>query len=542
MSSTNISNEYEPLEIIGKGSFGTVRKVRQKSDGQILVRKEIEYTSMNVHERNQLISELRILRELNHPNIVKYYRHDHIIDHKTIHIYMEYCDGGDLAQIITNFKKNKEKVPEEFIWQVLVQTLLALYRCHYGVEASKVNLFAGNDDREPTIDSETVIIHRDIKPDNIFLLNSGKSIKLGDFGLAKMLTSNNDFAKTYVGTPYYMSPEVLMDNPYSPVCDIWSLGCVLFELCTLQPPFHAKTHLQLQSKIKKGIVPELPSHYSSQIRSIIKDCITVNPDTRPSCHDLLGTLSIKFLRKEMELIEFNSNLKEFQNQLAKKNEELKNKELYLNNIERKLLLSREEQHQEYSNMEKKFILQKKQFEQEMIEDFEMKKRAMDLEAKEVRLGYQREFKMVVESEVQQRLKELISKQSDVYRIKSDPSISGPQSPSLSAQRLNYEQQRLRGPRDLLEEQQQLQQQQQSQQQQQHQQQQMKRIPLRSRSNEDYDINHNTGQFNKAAPQHTSRFPASSPKKRITDELERLSLEKRNTPEFEEVYLRKNGRH
>lgn len=71
-------------------------------------------------------------------------------------------------------------VPEEFIWQVLVQTLLALHRCHYGIDAKKVNLFSNPvDDKEPTIDSETVVIHRDIKPDNIFMLNSGKSIKLG---------------------------------------------------------------------------------------------------------------------------------------------------------------------------------------------------------------------------------------------------------------------------------------------------------------------------------------------------------------------------
>ena len=196
---------------------------------------------------------------------------------------MEYCDGCDLGHIISNFKKNKESVPEEFIWQVLIQTLLALHKCHYGIEAKNVNLFSNTaPDVEPSINSETVIIHRDIKPDNIFMLNSGKTIKVGDFGLAKMLTSQNDFAKTYVGTPYYMSPEVLMDNPYSPVCDIWSLGCVLFELCTLQPPFQAKTHLQLQTKIKKGIIPNLPDIYSSQLISIIRECITVDPNSRPT--------------------------------------------------------------------------------------------------------------------------------------------------------------------------------------------------------------------------------------------------------------------
>ena len=80
----SIIDEYESLEVIGKGSFGTVRRVRHK-DGQILVRKEIEYTSMTSQERNHIISELRILRELDHPHIVKYYRHDHIPEKKMIH-------------------------------------------------------------------------------------------------------------------------------------------------------------------------------------------------------------------------------------------------------------------------------------------------------------------------------------------------------------------------------------------------------------------------------------------------------------------------
>ncbi|ODV79733.1 kinase-like protein [Suhomyces tanzawaensis NRRL Y-17324] len=517
MASSNISDEYDALEVIGKGSFGTVRKVRQRSDGQLLVRKEIEYTSMNVHERNQLILELRILRELNHPNIVKYYRHDHIVESKCIHIYMEFCDGGDLAQVITNFRKNKEQVPEEFIWQVLVQTLLALHRCHYGIDAKKVNLFSSTSKDEPPIDSETVVIHRDIKPDNIFMLNDGKSIKLGDFGLAKMLTSQNDFAKTYVGTPYYMSPEVLVDNPYSPVCDIWSLGCVLYELCTLQPPFQAKTHLQLQAKIKRGVIPELPDTYSNQLCNIIRECITVDVNLRPSCYELLETLSIRFLRKEMELKEISANLNEFQKQLLTKNDELKKKENYLNTLDRKVLRQREELQEEYNNIQKKCNAQKKQLEDELVEEFELRKRAMDLEAKEVRLGYQREFKMVVEQEVQQRLKEYLNKQlMDIHRKKSDPTppkaASTPPPPmgvaTPQARTFLHEAPKPRGPRELVEEP-------------------LRRSPLKTR-NDDFE-------YFKASPTRG----VNNYKKRVTDELERLSLEKRHIPEYEEVYMRKH---
>lgn len=535
---TNIADEYESLDVIGKGSYGTVRRVRQKSDGRVLVRKEIEYTSLNTHERNQIISELRILRELNHDHIVKYYRHDHVIESKCIHIYMEYCDGGDLARVITNFKKNRERVPEEFIWLVLVQTLLALYRCHYGIEAPKVNLFTTETPEEPRIDFETVIIHRDIKPDNIFLLNNGKTVKVGDFGLAKMLTSTSDFAKTYVGTPYYMSPEVLMDNPYSPVCDIWSLGCVLYELCALQPPFQAKTHLQLQSKIKKGEISDLPDIYSDQLKDLIQECITVDPEVRPTAYELLNSLPIRFLRKELELREANKTLQEFQKELLTKNEELKKKENSLTSKEKQMRIEIDDEYSrrmnnhinkkeetfrlelgkkqayiarlesrideledEFANTQKKYINQHKKLEEEFKEEFDMRKHQMDLENKEVRLGYQREFKFVVEQEVERRVKEYLS--GGLSRNNSDPT-SRPYSNNL-----NYtESSKPRGPRDYEN---------------------SARSPLKTRNEE---VNH---QYKMPIP---SRNVVT--KKRITDELQKMTLESyRVTPEYEDVYLRKH---
>lgn len=518
---SSISDEYEPLEVIGKGSFGIVRKVKQKSDGHMFVRKEIDYTSMNSQERNQLISELRILRELDHPNIVKYCRHDHIMSKKSIHIYMEYCDGGDLGQVIANFKKNKELVPEEFVWQVFVQTLLALHKCHYGIEAKPVNLF-DNNEVEPPIDSETVVIHRDIKPENIFLLN-GQTIKVGDFGLAKMLTSQNDFAKTYVGTPYYMSPEVLMDNPYSPVCDIWSLGCVLFELCTLQPPFQAKTHLQLQSKIKKGIISEIGGGYSAQLTSMIRECITVDPEMRPSCFDLLQALPIRFLRKEMELKQITTELNDYQKLILNKTEELKKKETYLNTLELKIISHKNELQDEYANIQKKCALQKKQLEEELIEEFETRKKLMDQEAKEVRLMYQREFKLVVEQEVQQRLKDILNKPTELIRKKSDPSrqdVSTLQAKNFLYQNTHhYLNDKLtnlptkpKGPKELDES--------------------PRRTPLKIRN--DYDDYENYS--NHKLPQYSpTRGLGNNYRKRITDELERLTIDKRNIPEFEEQY-------
>uniref|UniRef100_A0A0L0NVU6 non-specific serine/threonine protein kinase n=1 Tax=Candidozyma auris TaxID=498019 RepID=A0A0L0NVU6_CANAR len=547
------ADKYIALEVIGKGSFGTVRKVRLKETDEILVRKEIEYTSMSIQERNHIISELRILRELNHPNVVKYYHHDHLPEEKVIHIYQEYCDGGDLAKVISTFKRNGENVPEGFIWEVMILTLLALHRCHYGIDAKKVDLFRGSDNSpEPQVDSETVIIHRDIKPDNIFMLDSGKTIKLGDFGLAKMLTSQNDFAKTYVGTPYYMSPEVLMDNPYSPVCDIWSLGCVLYELCNLHPPFRASTHLQLQAKIKKGVIPELSSIYSQQLRKIIKDCITVDPDMRPTCHDMLEILAVKMFRKEMDLKVANATLNELQKQLLIKHEELKKKESSLKTLETKIASEKEdleakfrsferlaqsrknELQEDYAKLQKKCDLQKRQFEEELMMEFESRKKAMDMEAKEMRLNYQREFKHVVEHEVQQRVSEIILRRKT---LEPEYQLQRRQSGSSASSFERQQKAKPRGPRELQEEC--------------PQQNQYytllqnpsnvpstspKRSPLKTRN-----IEWEADMHSKLSPVRTQHTPQNY-KKRITDEFEQLTLQKRHVPEFEEQYLRQNFRH
>lgn len=517
----SIADEYEPLEVIGKGSFGTVRKVRQKDNGSVLVRKEIEYTQMNLQEKNHIISELRILRELTHPHIVKYLRHDHVPERKAIHIYQEYCDGGDLAKVIATFKRNKEAVPEEFVWEVLVQTLLALYRCHYGVNAPRTNLFTGSGaSGEPAVDLETVIIHRDIKPDNIFL--HGKTIKLGDFGLAKMLTLQNDFAKTYVGTPYYMSPEVLMDNPYLPVCDIWSLGCVLFELCNLQPPFQAKTHLQLQTRIKQGVIPAVLAGYSQQLRNIISDSITVDPAARPTCYDLLETLLVKMFRKEMELKQVGNTLADFQKQLVIKNDELKKRETALKLLERAVHAQKAELSQQaaaqrqrleddYVALQKKCVLHKQQLEAELMEDFELRKRAMDQEAKEMRLNYQREFKHVVEQEVQLRVSDYLKRGYDDHEL----SRKGLDLSLLLGK--GRTQHKPRGPKEFVEDQDvQLQLQHTAAAGQQ------RRAPLKTR---------NEWEAADKAPTRPHY------RKRITDEFERLNLQRRNIPEFEEQFLR-----
>ncbi|KAJ3214049.1 hypothetical protein HDU81_001795, partial [Chytriomyces hyalinus] len=159
---------YEALDVIGSGSFGVIRKVRRKADGrvscihfhlvlsfltsnqllfpslalsallislaytQLLVRKEIDYGKMTEKEKKQLVAEVNILRELRHPNIVRYY--ERFVDRpgSRIYIIMEWCEGGDLAGIIKQCKKENKRLPEDVIWNLMTQLLLALQECHHG--------------------------------------------------------------------------------------------------------------------------------------------------------------------------------------------------------------------------------------------------------------------------------------------------------------------------------------------------------------------------------------------------------------------------
>lgn len=299
--------DYEPLEVIGHGSFGVIRKVRRTTDGAILVRKEIGYRSMNQKERTQLIAEFRILKSLHHPNIVQYLHHEHIHDLHEVHLYQEYCSDGDLSGLIRAYKSQGLNPPEHDVWTIFTQLVLALYRCHYMADAHQPSWLFGDDGSPLPQQPASFVLHRDIKPENIFLAG-GNQVKLGDFGLAKLLDFDNPLATTYVGTPYYMSPEVLTGRPASPASDVWSLGCVIYELCALRPPFTAKSHVHLSERIREGIFPPLPSCYSQTLTKTISLCLMTDAALRPTCATLLRLDILKICRRELELLQFEKDL------------------------------------------------------------------------------------------------------------------------------------------------------------------------------------------------------------------------------------------
>lgn len=278
---------------------------------QILCRKEINYIKMSQKEREQLTAEFNILSSLRHPNIVAYYHREHLKASQDLYLYMEYCGGGDLSMVIKNLKKTNKYAEEEFVWRILSQLVTALYRCHYGSDPVDVGSNILGPAPKPSglkgKQAQMTILHRDLKPENIFL-GSDNTVKLGDFGLSKLMNSH-DFASTYVGTPFYMSPEICAAEKYTLRSDIWAVGCIMYELCQREPPFNARTHIQLVQRIREGKFAPLPDFYSPELKNVIANCLRVNPDHRPDTAALINLPIIRLMRKEKEVTDLSRTLR-----------------------------------------------------------------------------------------------------------------------------------------------------------------------------------------------------------------------------------------
>ncbi|XP_069061551.1 serine/threonine-protein kinase Nek3-like isoform X2 [Pleurodeles waltl] len=255
--------EYTILTAIGEGSFGRALLVQHKSSSYKYVIKEIRLpkSQCGIHDSRQ---EAILLAKMKHPNIVAFKESFEADGH--LYIVMEYCDGGDLLQAIK--KQRGNLFPEKKILHWFVQLCMGVQHIH-----------------------NKRVLHRDIKSKNIFLTQHGQ-IKLGDFGSARLLLSPKAFACTYVGTPYYVPPEIWENTPYNNKSDIWSLGCVLYEMCTLKHPFQATSWKILIRKICQGSYSPLPSQYSYELHYLIKQMFQKNPKIRPSATTLLARPSL----------------------------------------------------------------------------------------------------------------------------------------------------------------------------------------------------------------------------------------------------------
>lgn len=276
--------DFELGPKIGHGQFSIVYKARTIADndnveynndarsgdhsstassGLLVAVKKINIDGIDVETQDDYIKEIRLLQNLAHENVIQYI--SSFTEQHALWIVLELASGGDLMGVIDRNRSMCTLLDEAVVWDYFTQLCHAVDYIHH-----------------------RRIIHRDIKPANVFLTQSGK-VKLGDFGLGRSIGLATVCVHSLVGTPYYMSPERVKEEPYSFKSDVWSLGCLLYELCALQSPFfgHKLNLYALANKIKNADFPPIPSDtYSSKTRTIIAMCIRADMHQRPSMRDL----------------------------------------------------------------------------------------------------------------------------------------------------------------------------------------------------------------------------------------------------------------
>ena len=255
-------DKYEIIRIAGRGAFGTAYLARRNSDGKEVIIKKIQMDQMTSGDRQSILTEIKVLAMLHHPNVIEYF--ENFLQDKAMMIVMEYAAGGTLYDYLETRRREGKHLEEEEIAHLFAQIVLAMYYVH-----------------------QNQILHRDLKSENIFLTRSLDHVKIGDFGISKILSSKSK-ALTVVGTPCYISPELCEGKPYNTKSDVWALGCILYELCSLKRAFIAPTLPALILKIMRGITAPLPPQYSSGARQLFGSLMAIEPGKRPSIAEIMS--------------------------------------------------------------------------------------------------------------------------------------------------------------------------------------------------------------------------------------------------------------
>ena len=298
---TNSSMEDFIIEkVLGKGSFGSVYLVRRKEDNKIYALKSVILEKLNKKEQQNSVNEVRILASVNHPNVIGY--KEAFWDDKisSLNIVMEYADDGDLQTKIGKMRKEGGIFQENLIWSYSIQMIEGLKALH-----------------------DKKIMHRDLKSANIFLVKDKHQCKLGDMNVSKVIKEKELLTQT--GTPYYASPEVWRDEPYSYKSDLWSIGCVIYELCALRPPFKGKDLDELFMNVCKGKVDRINHVYSDDLWKMILMLLQVDVEKRCDCDKFLNS---KLITRKIE--EMKNENKDYKN--LEKNKEINDSDLLLDTI------------------------------------------------------------------------------------------------------------------------------------------------------------------------------------------------------------------
>ncbi|NXP58447.1 STK36 kinase, partial [Chloropsis cyanopogon] len=247
---------YHVLEMIGEGSFGRVYKGRRKHSAQVVALKFIPKVGRSEKELKNLQREIEIVRGLHHPNIIQML--DSFETAKEVVVVTDYAEG-ELFQIL----EDDGTLPEDQVQTIAAQLISALYYLH-----------------------SHRILHRDMKPQNILLGKDGV-VKLCDFGFARAMSIHTMVLTSIKGTPLYMSPELVEERPYDHTADLWSVGCILYELFVGTPPFYTNSIFQLVSLIIKDPV-KWPMTMSPVFKSFLQGLLMKDPHQRLSWPELLS--------------------------------------------------------------------------------------------------------------------------------------------------------------------------------------------------------------------------------------------------------------
>ena len=264
---------YKIINKLGNGAFGSVYKIVDTNDNKTYALKKIDIDKEVEKNISIIENESNILKSVDNPNIVKYY--DCFREKNSFYILMEFCEYKDLSSFIEKYKKKNELVPESVIRSIFRELCNGIKEIH-----------------------SKKVIHRDLKPENIFISDDYR-IKIGDFGISKILDGTS-YAKTMAGTLLYMAPEIVKGVKYTNKIDIWSLGCILYEICTLKKCFDANNILNLAKKIISGVHGKIDlNFYNENLQNIIDLLLKVEDKQRPNVEEVY-----KLITKKITLEEF----------------------------------------------------------------------------------------------------------------------------------------------------------------------------------------------------------------------------------------------
>ncbi|KAJ5907875.1 Cytokinesis protein sepH [Penicillium taxi] len=247
--------DFQLGDCLGKGAFGSVYRALNWNTGETVAVKQIKLTDLPKSELRVIMLEIDLLKNLDHPNIVKY--HGFVKSIETLNIILEYCENGSLHSIAKNFGR----FPENLVGLYMSQVLHGLLYLH-----------------------EQGVIHRDIKGANILTTKEGL-VKLADFGVASRTTGLSE--SSVVGTPYWMAPEVIELSGATTASDIWSLGCTVIELLDGKPPYHSLQPMPALFRIVNDDHPPLPQGASPAVKDFLMQCFQKDPNLRVSARKLL---------------------------------------------------------------------------------------------------------------------------------------------------------------------------------------------------------------------------------------------------------------